>query len=78
MVIRGDSPRLFVTYNSTNLSLESILLRNSPTWIFYGKDVANLEICHTDVDACTRPDVQWHDLNQLAAFNFDGFMILLQ
>ena len=73
LVIRGDRPRLFVIYNSTNLLIENILLKNSPKWTFYGKDVANLEIRHTDVDARRHSDVQWHDLNELTAFNTDGF-----
>ncbi|CAF1332555.1 unnamed protein product [Adineta ricciae] len=75
LVIRGDRPRLLVIYNSTNLLVENILLKNSPKWTFYGKDVANLEIRHTDVDARRHPAVQWHDLDELTAFNTDGFDI---
>ncbi|UJR17717.1 hypothetical protein I4U23_004615 [Adineta vaga] len=73
LVIRGDRPRLLVIYNSTNLLIENILLKNSPKWTFYGKDIANLEIRHTDVDARRHPNVQWHDLDELTAFNTDGF-----
>lgn len=73
LVIRGDRPRLFVIYNSTDILIENILLKNSPKWTFYGKDVANLEIRFTDVDARQRTDVQWHDLDELTAFNTDGF-----
>ena len=73
LVIRGDRPRLLVIYNSTNILIENILLKNSPKWTFYGKDVANLEIRYTDVDARRHPDVQWHNLNELTAFNTDGF-----
>jgi len=75
LVIRGDRPRLFVIYNSTNILIENILLKNSPKWTFYGKDIANLEIRYTDVDARRHANVQWHDLNELTAFNTDGFDI---
>lgn len=73
LVIRGDRPRLLVIYNSTNILMENIVLKNSPKWTFYAKDIANLEIRHTDVDARRHSDVQWHDLDELTAFNTDGF-----
>ncbi|CAF4299247.1 unnamed protein product, partial [Adineta steineri] len=69
----NDRPRLLVIYNSTNLLIENLLLKNSPRWTFYGKDVANLEIRHTDIDARIHPDAHWHDLDELTAFNTDGF-----
>ncbi|CAF1204769.1 unnamed protein product [Adineta steineri] len=68
-----DRPRLLVIYNSTNLLIENLLLKNSPKWTFYGKDVANVEIRHTDIDARIHPDAHWHDLDELTAFNTDGF-----
>ncbi|CAF1056545.1 unnamed protein product [Didymodactylos carnosus] len=73
LLIRDNRPRLLLIYNSTNLLIENLLLKNSPKWTFYAKDVANLEIRYTDVDARRRPDVHWHDLNELTAFNTDGF-----
>ena len=69
LVIRGDRPRLLTIFNSTNLLIENLILKNSPKWTFYGKDVADLEIRHTDVEARRDPNRQWHDLDELTAFN---------
>lgn len=71
--IRGNRPQLFWIHNSTNILIEKLLLRNSPKWTFYGQDVANVEIRYTDVDAHINPDINWHDLSELTAFNTDGF-----
>ena len=73
LLIAENRPRLLSIYNSTNLLVENILLKNSPYWTFLANDIANLEIRHTDVDARRRPEVQYHDWNELTAFNTDGF-----
>jgi polygalacturonase len=73
VVIRGNRPLLLSIYNSTNLLIENLLLKNPPKYAFNAKDVANLEIRYTDIDAHIHPDVQWHDLDELTAFNTDGF-----
>ncbi|CAF0775861.1 unnamed protein product [Adineta ricciae] len=73
LLIGENRPRLLSIYNSTNLLVENILLKNSPYWTFLANDIANLEIRYMDVDARVRPDVQYHDHNELQAFNTDGF-----
>ena len=73
LLIGENRPRLLSIYNSTNLLVENILLKNSPYWTFLANDIANLEIRNTDVDARRRPDIQYHDLTELQAFNTDGF-----
>jgi polygalacturonase len=57
VIIRGNRPQLLWIYNSTNLLIENLLLKNPTKWTFYGQDVANLEIRHTDIDAHRNPDV---------------------
>ncbi|CAF3465893.1 unnamed protein product [Rotaria sp. Silwood1] len=73
VIIRGNRPQLLWIYNSTNLLIENILLKNPPKWTFYGQDVANVEIRYTDIDTHRHPDIHWHDLYELTAFNTDGF-----
>lgn len=73
LLIGENRPRLLSIYNSTNLLVENILLKNSPYWTFLANDIANLEIRFTDVDARKRPDAQHHDLKEITAFNTDGF-----
>ncbi|CAF3503781.1 unnamed protein product [Rotaria sp. Silwood1] len=73
LLIGENRPRLLSIYNSTNLLVENLLLKNSPYWTFLANDIANLEIRHTDVDARRRPDAQYHDLTEMTAFNTDGF-----
>ena len=73
LLIGENRPRLLSIYNSTNLLVENILLKNSPYWTFLANDIANLEIRHTDVDARRRADAHYHDHNEMTAFNTDGF-----
>ena len=73
LLIGENRPRLLSIYNSSNLLVENLLLKNSPYWTFWANDIANLEIRHTDVDARRRPDIQYHDLSEMTAFNTDGF-----
>jgi hypothetical protein len=73
LLIEENRPRLLSIYNSTNLLVENLLLKDSPYWTFFANDVANLEIRYTDVDARRRPDIQYHDLSEMTAFNTDGF-----
>lgn len=73
LLIGEDRPRLLSIYNSTNLLVENLLLKNSPYWTFLANDISNLEIRNTDVDARRRPDIQYHDLSEMTAFNTDGF-----
>jgi len=73
LLIGENRPRLLSIYNSTNLLVENILLKNSPYWTFLANDIANLEIRNTDVDARFNPNIQYHNLNEMTAFNTDGF-----
>lgn len=73
LLIGENRPRLLSIYNSTNLLVENILLKNSPYWTFLANDIANLEIRNAEVDARRRPDINYHDLSELTAFNTDGF-----
>ena len=58
LLIRKNRPRLLSIYNSTNLLIENLLLKDSPRWTFYAKDIANLEFRHIDIDARRRRDIQ--------------------
>ena len=73
LLIGENRPRLLSIYNSTNVLVENILLKNSPYWTFFANDIANLEIRHTDVDARRRADSRYHNLDEMTAFNTDGF-----
>jgi len=73
LLIGENRPRLLSIYNSTNLLVENIFLKNSPYWTFLANDIANLEIRNSEIDARRRPGINYHDLSELTAFNTDGF-----
>lgn len=70
--IGENRPRLFHVKDSTNLLVENLLFRDSPYWTTYFNNVENLEIRFSDVEA-RRDNHTWHDINDMTAFNTDGF-----
>jgi len=72
LLIGENRPRLLSIYNSTNLLVENIFLKDSPYWTFLANDVSNLEIRFSQVDA-RRDDKPWHSWDDMQAFNTDGF-----
>ena len=72
LLIKGNRPRLLHIYNSQNLVVEKLLLKDSPRFTFYAKDVSDLVVRYTDISA-RRTNTSYHDLFDLTAFNTDGF-----
>ena len=73
MLIHGeDRPRLWHIVKSRNLTVEYLLLLDSPYWTFYSEQSDGLRIHHCDVSARIT-DLDRHDLYDLTAFNTDGF-----
>lgn len=68
---RENRPRLLHIKNTTNILVESIILKDSPYWTFYADDVSNMEIRNINIDA-RRTDRNYHSLYDLTAFNTDG------
>ena len=70
---RGENrPKLMVVSNSENVLFENISLRNSPYWSFWAPNAYGLEVRDCKIDV-RRDGKDEHTLNDLAAFNTDGF-----
>ncbi|KRX05518.1 Pectin lyase fold/virulence factor [Pseudocohnilembus persalinus] len=70
--IAENRPRLIRINDSARMLFENILLKDSPYWTFYAYDVIDLEIRHSQIYV-NRANGTTHDLDELGAFNTDGF-----
>jgi len=68
-----NRPRLINLHKGKGLLFEHILFKNSPYWTFWASDVNGLEVRHCSIDARRDPRADDHSLEELSAFNTDGF-----
>lgn len=70
---RGENrPRLLMLEGGQHNLVENLILKNSPYWTFFAKDVEYLEVRHVDISA-RRTQSDGHSAIDLTAFNTDGF-----
>mmetsp|Transcript_25602 Transcript_25602/g.42899 ORF Transcript_25602/g.42899 Transcript_25602/m.42899 type:complete len:386 (-) Transcript_25602:523-1680(-) len=73
-----NRPRLFEIYNSTNILVENLILKDSAYWTFWAHNISSLEVRYTDISARINDDDN-HKLfpfpkkGDITAFNTDGF-----
>ena len=67
-----DRPRLIMLEGGLHNLVENLILKNSPYWTFWAKDVAYLEVRYVDISA-RRTDSDGHGVIDMTAFNTDGF-----
>ena len=72
LLFTNNRPRLVHIYNSQNLLVENITLKDSPRFTFLARDVSDLVIRYTNISA-RRTNASYHDLFDMTAFNTDGF-----
>lgn len=72
-VVRGENrPKLLEIGYSNNILVENLYLIDSPYWTFWGHNMDGLEVRNSHITA-KRDDYDGHDINDLTAFNTDGF-----
>ena len=73
-LVHGENrPKLLVLGDAcVNLTVEHLLLKDSPYWTFLASGVVGLEVRGTKIHASRTP-YDGHDLVDLTAFNTDGF-----
>jgi len=69
-----NRPRLFHIYNATKLLIENLYFTQSPYWTVTLDDVAQVEVRYSKIENRVT-SVDYHDLENLGAFNTDGFDI---
>lgn len=74
LLIGENRPRLLHIYNSSDLLVENLLLKQSPYWTFFANDVNGIEVRHSAVEV-HRDNATDHDWYNMGAFNTDGFDI---
>jgi Glycosyl hydrolases family 28 len=71
--IRGENrPRLLNIGGSKDILVENLIFLNSPYWTFWCHGVDGLEVRNSHISA-KRDNYDGHDLDDLSAFNTDGF-----
>ena len=78
-LVHGENrPKLLVLSAAcANLTVEHLLLKDSPYWTFLATGVAGLEVRGTKIHA-SRTSYDGHDVVDLTAFNTDGFDVSLR
>lgn len=74
LIIGENRPRLLHIEDAGNLLVENLLLRQSPYWTFYAHDINGIEIRDSAIEV-HRDNASYHDLDDIGAFNTDGFDI---
>lgn len=71
---RGENrPRLIHMSAPKKVLFENIFLHNSPYWTFLADGIDGLEVRNSHIDARRLPHWDHHDIDDLSAFNTDGF-----
>jgi len=72
LVRQENRPRLMRFEYCSDLTVENLILKNSPYWTFFAGQVNGLTVRYTDIDV-RRTNIDRHDIIDLTAFNTDGF-----
>eukprot|EP00759_Apiculatamorpha_spiralis_P020741 PhF_6_TR26055/c2_g1_i6/m.36708 len=68
----NNRPRLFSCINATEIHMSNLFFQQSPLWTVWLNDIADVHIHHCRIE--NRVDnADYHDFNDLGAFNTDGF-----
>jgi len=72
-LVRGeDRPRMLRIESSAGIVVENLFFLDSPYWTFWCKECKELEVRYSKIKAA-RTSLEKHDVDDLTAFNTDGF-----